>query len=105
MENEAEAQIETPKTEPIDQALLEKMQGLKTLVRLDTLIQNCLFPGGAASDLVAARGFIQALHVPLLNECRAHPDFQRASIAELPTADQEALSKAEAKRLRKLEKV
>lgn len=99
MENEA---MEVKEVAPIDPVLIEKMQAMRTLVQLDQLISNCLFPGGVAQDIVSAKQLIQGLHSPILKECQEHPDFERASRSP---ADQEAIDKAEAKRLRKLEKV
>lgn len=88
--------------QPIDPKLLGMIQGCKLLVRADDLLSNCLFPGGAASELVDIKNFLKKLHEPMYKDAQAHPDFKRATT---PPGEIKAMEKAEAKRQRKLKKI
>lgn len=110
------APIEPSNTEPppIDPVLKEKLEQLLAIKNVHNILDNCLFPGAAAGDLLGAKQFLQNLHAPILKECQSHPDFQRASnpspaaaplspeqLAAKAKADEKAKSKAQDKRERK----
>lgn len=95
---------------PIDPALIEKLATARNLVNIDNLLQNSLFPGGAAGDIVLAQQFLKGLHAPIIKECQSHPDYVRATTKApaqpaapiLPTeGDLKAMEKASEKRERK----
>lgn len=73
-------EVEKMEPTPIDPVLVEKLAVLRALVNIDNLLQNCLFPGGGASDVIAAKQFLQKLHAPIMKECQSHPDFARTTV-------------------------
>lgn len=90
----------------IDPAFLEKLLTLKSIVNLDNILTNCLFPGGVADEILRAKQFLQRLHAPLHKECESHPDFARATKPQSATPqsspeDLAAQTKAIEKRNRK----
>lgn len=87
--------MEAKEIKPVDPALVEKLEVLKRLSQIDSLLTNCLFPGGAAADIFGAKQFLQKLHSPILAECQSHPDFARATKSAVPvsSAEEKAIEK------------
>lgn len=100
-----ETEVPSSKVAPsIDPVLIEKLAQLKGIVKIDSILDNCLIPGGAAADILGAKQVLQKLHAPLLAECQAHPDFAKASTPPSPQptpADLQRIAEAEQKRNRK----
>lgn len=93
--------------DPIEPDLLDKLAALKSIVMIDKLLQNGIFPGGMASDVMIGVQFLKNLHGPIMKEAQAHKDFLRATNPEAAAqikAEQEKAAKAEAKRARKAKK-
>ena len=61
----------------IDPTLQEKLQVLRKLVGIDNLLNNGIYPGAAAQEILEAKTFVQSLHKPLMEEAQAHPDFAK----------------------------
>lgn len=87
--------------EPIDPVLANDLQSLKLLVKLDNLLKNGSFPGGAAADLILCEQFLKNLHEPILHKCQQNPDWEKATKKPLTDEDKAAIAKAEEKRNRK----
>lgn len=87
--------------EPIDPNLLDKLAALKSIVKIDKLLQNGIFAGGMAGDILIGQEFLKDLYKPIRAECETHKDFARATGAVTST-DTQALQRAEEKRERKM---
>lgn len=92
---------EAQKEDPIDPNLLDKLAALKSIVKLDELLQHGIFQGAAAGDILICQEFLKNLHKPIMTECETHKDFARAT-GKVTPADTDAIKKADEKRNRKM---
>jgi hypothetical protein len=72
-----EVDTQPAQEQPIDPALLEKINTLKQLVNVDNLLINGQFPGAAANAILEAQTFLKSIHAAIYGDCESHPDFAR----------------------------